>query len=177
MTRATRRRARIGTVAGVASLAALLAAGPAFSGTIAPDDTQIVTVTSASDNVADAGSQWIEQAYDCNDPDPNAPYLTPDQSFVNGPGDPVLGQGSHEMRTSQFSGDTQLFRTAQFDGTYAPDIKHLVYSSYAEATSGDATKQHPELRLSFDTDGDGATDTSLYYEPSINHPDDIQNGV
>jgi hypothetical protein len=114
-------------------------------------------------------TNWVEQSYDCNDQDPNAPFLTPDQEFVDGPGTPVLGAGSLVMHTSQFSGDTQLFRTAEFEGTYASDIKHLVYSTWASPKSGTATKQPAYLRLAFDTDDDGSTDSYLYYEPSINH--------
>ena len=126
MSSARRRSAWAGSVAGPIA-AAVLVAAPAFAGTIAPDDTALLTVTSASRDANDASTQWVEQAYDCNDPDPNAPFLDPTQSFQTGPGAAPLGAGSHVLRTSAFSGDTQLFRTAQYDGTYASDITHLSY--------------------------------------------------
>src|SRR5881392_966446 len=108
MSSARRRSAWAGSVAGPIA-AAVLVAAPAFAGTIAPNDTALLTVTSASRDANDASTQWVEQAYDCNDQDPNAPFLTPDQGFQTGPGTPPLGTGSHVMRTTQFSGDTQLF--------------------------------------------------------------------
>src|SRR3954451_7665572 len=175
MSSARRRSAWAGTVAGPIA-AAMLVATPALAGTIAPDDTTLITVTSASTDPSTASTHWVEQAYDCNDPDVNAPFLTPDQGFQTGPGVPPLGTGSHVMRTAQFSGDTELFRTAKYDGTYATDIQHISYSTFTQARSGDAVKQPAYLRLSFDTDGDNAPDVSLYYEPSINHPDEVNAG-
>src|SRR4051812_43484081 len=105
MSSVRRRSARAGSVAGPI-VAALLVAGPAFAGTIAPDDSHIVTVTSATTDASNASTQWVEQAFDCNDQDPNAPFLIPDQGFQTGPGVPPLGTGSHVMRTAQFTGDT-----------------------------------------------------------------------
>src|SRR4051794_5750718 len=175
MSSVRRNSGRAGVIVG-SLVSAVLVGGPAFAGTIAPDDTTLNTVRSASTLAADAGTQWVEQAFDCNDPDPNAPFLTPDQNFQSGPGTPPLGTGSHVMRTAQFSGDTELFRTAKYDGTYATDIQHLSYSTYTAPRSGDAVKQPAYLRLSFDTNGDNSPDASLYYEPSINHPNEVNAG-
>jgi hypothetical protein len=158
-------------VAAAAAIATVLASGIASAGVLAPDDTEIVTVSSADETTnADLGNTdgWIEQNYDCTDE--TGPWLTPDQSFVNGPEKPVLGDGSHEMTTNELSGDTQLFRTGQYDGTYVSDIVHLAYSTYTTAVGSTDVKQPASLRLSFDTDGDTFTDLSLWYEPSISHP-------
>jgi hypothetical protein len=173
MRRFARHSGRSAAVASVAAAATVLASGIASAGVLAPDNTEIVTVTSAAQTTNDAIGDvtgWIEQSYDCNDE--TGPWLTPDQSFRNGPEKPVLSAGSHEMRTSEFVGDTQLFRTGQYDGTFVSDIVHLSYSTYTAALSGDAVKQPATLRLSFDTDDNGSTDLSLFYEPSISHPDE-----
>jgi hypothetical protein len=171
MRKPARHTGRVAAVAGAATLATLLASGVAVAAALAPDDTQIVAVTTADETTNDAigdPNGWIEQSYDCNDA--TGPWLNPDQVFRNGPAKPVLGTGSHEMRTTQFGGDTQLFRTGQYDGTYVSDIVHLAYSTYTAALSGTDIKQPASLRLSLDTDADQATDVTLYYEPSISHP-------
>src|SRR4051812_21202986 len=92
MSSARRRTAWAGSVAGPLA-AALLVATPALAAVATGDQTQLVRVTQ---NGTDPSTQWVEQAYDENDTDPNAPFLTPDQDFVLGPtADPALGAGSH----------------------------------------------------------------------------------
>jgi hypothetical protein len=168
-----RHTGRSAAIAGATALATVLATGIAAAGTLEPDPTELVTVTSATETTnEDIGNTagWIEQSYDCTDE--TGPWLAPDQSFVDGPEKPVLGDGSHVMETTQFAGDTQLFRTGQYDGTYVSDIVHLAYSTYTTAVGSDDVKQPASLRLSFNTDGDeaGTTDLTLWYEPSISHP-------
>ena len=157
--------------------ATVLSTAPALA-VAAPlaDRTTLVRVTAAG---TDASSGWIEQAYDCTDP--NGPFTDPSQAFVPGPGKPALGSGSHVMTTGQYSGQTELFRTAQFDGTLASAIEHISYATFAASTKASDTtlKQPAYLRLSFDTDGDVADgpEQTLYYEPAINHGSDIADGV
>jgi hypothetical protein len=177
MSSARRRSAWAGSVAGPIA-AALLVATPALAAVTPDDQTQLVRVTQ---NGADPSTQWVEQAYDENDTDPNAPFLTPDQDFVQGPtANPALGAGSHVMHIGQYTGQVELYRTAQYDGTKASDIHHISYATYAESTNNcDCVKQPAAFRLSFNTAGDanGAPDAFLYYEPSINHPAAVQDGV
>jgi hypothetical protein len=164
MSAARRRSAWVGSVAGPVA-AALLVATPALAAVATDDQTQLVRVTQSS---TDASTGWIEQAYDCT---VNEPFTTPNQDYVQGPGTPTLGAGSHVLRTGEYGEETELYRTAQFDGTKASDIAHLSYATWASSTkSSDTVKKEPAyLRLSFDTDGDSQPDTYLYYEPSINN--------
>src|SRR5690242_11593971 len=177
MSSARRRSALAGSVAGPIA-AALLVATPALATVATVDQTQLVRVTQ---NGTDPSTQWVEQAYDENDTDPNAQFLTPDQDFVLGPtANPALGAGSHVLHIGQFTGQVELYRTAMYDGTLASDIKHISYATYAESTNNcGCVKQPAFLRLSFNLEGqsDAAPDAFLYYEPSINHPDSIQDGV
>src|SRR3954451_11371508 len=136
------RRRALGSLVAISAVGAVIAAGPA--GAVfgdSPDHTQLRVVKTASQDASDGGTQWVEQAYDCNDS--VGPYLTPDQGVETGPDTPVLGAGSHVMRTGQFSGDTQLFRTAQFDDTYLADIQHLSYSTFERST---LDQESPPLR-------------------------------
>ena len=164
MSAARRRSAWAGSVAGPVA-AALLVATPALAAVATDDQTQLVRVTQSSN---DASTGWIEQAYDCT---VNEPFTTPNQDYRQGPGTPTLGAGSHVLRTGEYGEETELYRTAQFDGTTAADIAHLSYATWASSTkSSDSVKKEPAyLRLSFDTDGDTQPDTYLYYEPSINN--------
>lgn len=164
MSSARRRSAWAGSVAGPI-VAAVLVATPALAAVATDDSTQLVRITQSS---TDASTGWIEQAYDCT---VDEPFTTPNQDYVFGPGTPTLGAGSHVLRTGEYGEETELYRTAMFDGAKASDIAHLSYATWASSTkSGDTVKKEPAyLRLSFDTDGDTQPDTYLYYEPSISN--------
>lgn len=162
-----RRTAWAGSVAGPLA-AALVVATPAFAAVATDDQTQLVRVTQST-TMDNAANGWFEQSYDCS---VDEPFTTPDQDYILGPGDPTLGAGSHVMRTGQYGGQTELYRTAQFDGTQISDIQRLSYSTYAHSTKADdGLKQPAYLRLSIDTDGDQNPDTTLNYEPA-NNPSD-----
>ena len=170
MSSTRRRSAWAGSVAGPI-VAAVLVATPALAAVATDDSTQLVRVTQ-SGSQADSATQWFEQSYDCSADDP---FTTPDQDYIFGPGTPTLGAGSHVMRTGQYGGQTELYRTGQFDGTKISDIQRLSYSTYAHSTkANDGDKQPAYLRLSIDsdtTDGNSGPDTTLNYEPA-NNPND-----
>ncbi|GAB3776363.1 hypothetical protein FB382_000044 [Nocardioides ginsengisegetis] len=108
---------------------------------------------------------WASQAYD------NVNYLTSDQQFVEGPGNPPSGGGSLRMTLSNDTNPdrVELFRTAQYDGTRLRDLRTLDFGTYQRPNSGNATPQQPVYaRLSLDDDGDGQRDTSLFYYPANN---------
>jgi hypothetical protein len=108
---------------------------------------------------------WAHQAYN------NDVYLDSNQSFVDGPGVPPAGGGSLKLRVDSHddADRVELFRTTQYDGTLVRDLRTISYSTYAQGDNGNATPQQPAyLRLSVDEDGDGATDTSLFFFPANN---------
>jgi hypothetical protein len=168
-----------GTVAGTIA-ATVIAASPAVAVPPAPTASATLTrVTSFGTDVTDAKNKWIAQSYDCTDD--NAPFTDPSQALVRGPGTPTLGAGSLVMTTGQYQAETELFRTAQFDGAKVSAIQHISYSTYSASTKAadKALKQPAYLRLSINTDGDStaAPNASLYYEPAINHSDLVADGV
>ncbi|MGZ5418248.1 MAG: Calx-beta domain-containing protein [Nocardioides sp.] len=108
---------------------------------------------------------WHHQAYN------NDVYLNSGQSFVDGPATPPAGGGSLRFALSNDtdSDRVELFRTAQFDGTFVRDLRSLEFSTFQRATGGNATPQQPVyLRLSVDDDGNGTTDNTLFYYPGNN---------
>jgi len=169
-----RRTALTGIVAGGA-VVATLATGTAFAAPAVGDSTQLVRVTA---NGNDPSTQWVEQSFDCT---VDEPFTEPSQDFVLGPGTPVLGAGSHIMTTGQYGGQTELWRTAQFDGTKASDLQHLSYATFARSNRASDTgmKQPAYLRLSFNTSGDAnaSPDATLYYEPAIDQPNNVADNV
>jgi hypothetical protein len=170
MSSSRRNSVRAGAIAGPIT-AALLIATPAFAAVPLDNQTQLVRVTASS---TDATTGWIEQAYDCT---VDEPFTTPNQDYVLGPATPTLGAGSHVMQTGEYGEETELYRTAMFDGATASEIAHLSYATYAASTkSADTvTKQPAYLRLSFDTNADSQPDTWLYYEPA--NSNNVTDGV
>lgn len=114
--------------------------------------------------VADA-SEWKAQAYSVAGVDP----WPTTQSDGNGPGHAPFGPGSHQLTIGTSDADTQLYRTAKYDGKLLSDITRLEYSTYAHSTGDGAPPRQPTyLRLSVDTDGTEGYDTSLYFFPADN---------
>ena len=108
---------------------------------------------------------WQHQAYD------DVVYLNSNQQFVRGPETPPAGIGSLKFALSDDTNPdrVELFRTTQYDGTKVRDLRTIEFSTYQQVTGGNVTPQQPVyMRLSVDTDGDGATDDSLFFYPGNN---------
>jgi hypothetical protein len=108
---------------------------------------------------------WYHEAYDAVD------YLDSNQTLVDGPGVTPAGGGSlrFSLSTATNPERVELFRTTQFDGTLVRDLRTLKFSTFQRGTGANTTPQQPVyLRLSVDTDGDGALDDSLFYAPANN---------
>jgi hypothetical protein len=134
----------------------------------APTGSQIVTVT-------EDDPSWAEQAYECTD---TGSYLTPQQASVAGPQRTPFGLGSHRFTINEYTVQTELYRTADYDGMALADLTRLQYSTYAAAQGAGPDRQPAYLRLTVDTDSDDVSDTSLFFFPANNadqHP--IVNGA
>ena len=108
---------------------------------------------------------WKAQAFDDDD------YLTPNQTFVDGPAVPPLGGGSlrFSLTTAENPDRVELFRTTRYDGTLLRDVRTVRYSTYQVANAGNATPQQPAyLRFSLDLDGNGTRDQTLFFYPANN---------
>lgn len=108
---------------------------------------------------------WYHEAYDAID------YLESNQTFVDGPGVTPAGGGAlrFALSTATNPDRVELFRTTQFDGTLVRDLRTLKFSTFQRATGANTTPQQPVyLRLSVDTNGDGALDDTLFYAPANN---------
>jgi len=108
---------------------------------------------------------WKAQAFD------NVDYLTPNQTFVDGPAVPPLGGGSlkFSLTTAENPDRVELFRSTRYDGTLLRDVRNISYSTYQVANAGNATPQQPAyLRFSLDLDGNGTRDETLFFYPANN---------
>jgi len=117
--------------------------------------------------VNDGSTDWAEQAYECT---PTGAYLTPQQDNTAGPQRAPFGSGSHHIQINEYSSQTELYRTDQYDGTPLSQLDRLEYSSYAQAQdpSTQPDRQPSYLRLTVDTDGDQRADDSLFFIPANN---------
>jgi hypothetical protein len=135
----------------------LISAAPAGAVTTAITPTSTAPFTNVSYLYTDDGCG----TYSSED-------TTPDQTFVSGPATPPSGTGSLKF-VIDTTGEQQLFRTADFNGTPLSDIETLSYSTYVET----AGKQPPAFRLTLDNDGDGTYseadgDETLFFIPVNN---------
>ena len=108
---------------------------------------------------------WYHQAYD------DVTYLDSDQELVHGPGTAPAGAGSLRMTLSDETNPdrVELFRTTEYDGTLLRDLRSLEFSTFARAAEDNDTPQQPAYaRISVDNDGNGTTDTTLFYYPANN---------
>jgi hypothetical protein len=94
------------------------------------------------------------------------------QSFVIGPKVPPRGDGSLQLEIGDNSDSVQFLRSTVLDGQPVDDLRQLAYSTYAahKGGNGSALQQPVYLRLSISSDGSGAKDTTLNFEPA-NNPD------
>jgi hypothetical protein len=117
--------------------------------------------------VKDGAGSWAEQAYECTS---NGAYLTPQQDDVAGPQRAPFGSGSHSIQINEYTTQTELYRTAEYDGTPLAELDRLEYSSFARANdpSTQPDRQPTYLRLTVDKDGDQAPDDSLFFIPANN---------
>jgi hypothetical protein len=159
------RKGRVGMLAaGSIVISALGVAGAFADGTPSLDST-----------VVRDGAGWYTQAYENTD---TGDYTTPDQSDVTGPQRAPFGPGSHKMTIGQFSVQTELYRTDDFDGVNLGDLTRLEYSTFARSTNGGALRQPTYLRLNVDDDNNGTRDHSLFFYPANNQAQqDVANGV
>jgi hypothetical protein len=111
----------------------------------------------------DAPGPWASIAFDCESDD-NLPI---DQGFSLGPATPPLGVGSRFLQTHA-SSEFQVYRTTLYDGTLLSAIQALSYATYTKPLTGAALKEPAALRLTVDSDGDDAADTSLFFIPANN---------
>ncbi|MFN2625071.1 MAG: hypothetical protein ABR520_03175 [Mycobacteriales bacterium] len=109
---------------------------------------------------------WTAIAFDCST-DAN---LTPLQQYVVGPQTPPAGIGSRQLQMDANIYRTEVWRTANHDGTRIADIQQLEYSTYA-ASNGVDFQQPPYFRLSVDQDGNGTYDESLFFIPANQQPE------
>ena len=117
--------------------------------------------------VKDGAGSWAEQAYECTS---SGAYLTPQQDNVAGPQRAPFGSGSHSIQINEYTTQTELYRTAEYDGTPLAELDRLEYSSFARANdpSTQPDRQPTYLRLTVDKDGDQAADDSLFFIPANN---------
>jgi hypothetical protein len=88
--------------------------------------------------------------------------------MVNGPGTPPLGTGSANFQTPAGQGDQSVqLRNSSWAGTRIDALTSLSYSTYATAWNG---QQIPYMTIWLDTDGDGARDDRLWFEPDYSYP-------
>ena len=118
---------------------------------------------------------WAHQAYN------DTVYLASNQAFVKGPGTPPAGSGSLKftLDSKDDAGRVELFRTTKYDDTLLRDYRTLEFNTFQRPTALNATPQQPVyLRFSLDTDGDAATDDTLYFFPANNGDQGaVQQGV
>jgi hypothetical protein len=140
-----------------------IAASPAMADTRDGASIRIVSPATAADE------NWTAQAYENLDA---GAYTNPEQTVELAAGVP-LGQGARFFNMGQYSVQTELYRTTEFDGDLVSDIKRLDYSTWAKATGALANddhiaKQPPYLRLSISSSNSGLKDTTLNFEPAEN---------
>ena len=137
---------RFFTLALVATLAALITVSTVVRAT---SSTVVVTPTSPNG--------WVETHTGCGG-------VTGSQAFVDGPGNPPLGTGSHQFNIGADGNSFEVIRTANHNGTLLADITTLDYSTYVQVTGSGG--QAPYLNLLVDTTGDGVSDDQLFFEPA-----------
>jgi hypothetical protein len=116
--------------------------------------------------VNDGSSTWAEQAYECFETGAN---LTPQQQNVAGPQRAPFGSGSHHISINEYSSQTELYRTDEYDNTPLAQLSRLEYSSFARPQQADQPDRQPTyLRLTVDSNGDAAPDDSLFFIPANN---------
>jgi hypothetical protein len=152
----TLRKGHVGMLAaGSMIIAGVGATGASAAGTPSPESM-----------VVRDGGHWYTQSYE-NTPD--GLYTDPEQSDVTGPQRAPFGSGSHKMAIGQYSVQTELYRTNDYDGVNLGDLTRLEYSTFERNTAGGEDRQPAYLRLSVDTDGDLTTiEDSLFFFPGNN---------
>ena len=122
-------------------------------------------VPSPDSMVVRDGGHWYAQAYENTE---DGEYTVPEQSDVTGPQRAPFGSGSHRLTVGQYSVQTELYRTNDYDGVAVADITRLEYSTFERNTAGGDDRQPAYLRLSVDDDNNGSLDTSLFFYPANN---------
>ena len=88
--------------------------------------------------------------------------------FVTGPATPPYGSGSYEMSTGSGDGSgaggKSYFKTNTYNGTRLDAISSMSYSTYIDPSTP-GNNLAPVIEMMVDTDGDGARDTTLIFEP------------
>jgi hypothetical protein len=125
--------------------------------------------------VNDGSSTWTEQAYECFETGAN---LTPQQENVAGPQRAPFGSGSHHITINEYTSQTELYRTDEYDGTPLAQLSRLEYSSFARPQQADQPDRQPTyLRLTVDKDDDTTPDDSLFFIPANNGDQQaVENG-
>ncbi|MCK4722538.1 MAG: hypothetical protein KAT75_04500, partial [Dehalococcoidia bacterium] len=85
-------------------------------------------------------------------------------AFVEGPGNPPLGNGSLEMGTTASQDKAQLFNYDHM-GTALADIDSITYATYRNSSSTNPPAQYPAINIEVDYIGDGTSYTTLVWEP------------
>ena len=118
------------------------------------------------ENTIKGSEDWVEQAYENT---ATGADLVPEQADVQGPFRTPFGTGSHKATISQSTVQTELYRTAAYDGTLLANVTRLEYSTLARHANDDGPLRQPTyLRLNVDNDGDGTRDASLFFYPANN---------
>jgi len=148
--------------------ACLASAALVTSGSVALS-SPAVAATPQNDvvEVNDGSATWAEQAYECTD---TGATLTPQQENVAGPQRAPFGSGSHHITINEYSTQTELYRTDEYDGTPLAQLSRLEYSSFARAQdpSIQPDRQPTYLRLTVSQDGDPTPEDSLFFIPANN---------
>ena len=124
----------------------------------------IVTATSSTIVVTPANlNGWTEQHANCN-----GGSSTGSQAFVDGPGSPPLGTGSHEFTTGLDGASFETMRNPNYSGVKLSTLTQLGYSTFVQQF---VDGQAPYLLLNIDLNGDGVFDVDagpddqIFFEP------------
>jgi hypothetical protein len=88
---------------------------------------------------------------------------TGSQSFVEGPGSPPEGTGSHQFNIGPDGDSFEAMRNSSLNGTLLTNITALSYSTYVQQFGSGG--QAPYIILNIDWDNNGITDDQLFFEP------------
>jgi hypothetical protein len=143
---------RLIVLSAIIAVAALLAIGTVVTAT---SSTVVVTPTNLNG--------WTQQHSICSN---NSP--TGSQAFVDGPGTPPLGTGSHEFRIGLDGDSFETMRNPNYSGVKLTSLTALGYSTYVQQF---IDGQAPYILLNIDLNGDGVFDVEtgpddqIFFEP------------
>jgi hypothetical protein len=120
-------------------------------GVVRADTSSTVVVTPTNLN------GWTEQHANCS-----GGSSTGAQTFVDGPGTPPLGTGSHEFRIGLNGDSFETMRNPNYNGVKLSSLTALSYSTFVQQF---VDGQAPYILLDIDLNGDGVADDQIFFEP------------